>query len=169
LSFLERPDPVTGVDPGTETAGPGESDRKAWMAVLAKAPADALAARLDALAGPPPVAEMLRGPETGTVMVRGRAGGTGAAFNLGEMTVTRATLRLADGTVGHATVQGRDHAHARRAALADAMLQGPRAGEVAREVVAPLAQAAAAQAAARAAKAAGTRVEFFTLARGEDA
>lgn len=157
------------MDDGTETAGGDESARRAWMAVLAKAPSEALAERLAALAGPPPRAETLRGPETGTLMVRGRAGGTGAAFNLGEMTVTRVTLRLDDGAVGHATVQGRDHAHARRAALADALLQGPRADEVARVVIAPLEQAASTRRAARAAKAAGTRVEFFTVARGEDA
>ncbi len=156
------------MDDGTETAG-GENARKSWMAVLAKAPSEALAERLAALPGPLPRAETLRGPETGTVMVRGRAGGTGAPFNLGEMTVTRVTLRLDDGTVGHATVQGRDHAHARRAALADALLQGARADEVARMVVAPLEQAASMRRAARAGKAAGTRVEFFTVARGEDA
>ena len=32
-------------------------------------------------------------------MVRGRVGGTGAPFNLGEMSVTRCSVRLADGSL----------------------------------------------------------------------
>jgi alpha-D-ribose 1-methylphosphonate 5-triphosphate synthase subunit PhnG len=141
--------------------------RRGWMGVLAKAaPAD-LAARLAPL--PLPEAEVLKGPEVGTAMVRGRAGGTGAAFNLGEMTVTRCVLRLPTGEMGHAMVQGRDTAHARRAALVDALMQGPRAAEIRAAVIAPLEDAARARDAARAAKADATRVEFFTLVRGDNA
>jgi alpha-D-ribose 1-methylphosphonate 5-triphosphate synthase subunit PhnG len=134
------------------------------MGLLARAGA----ARLADLMPDLPAHRLLRGPETGTVMLRGRAGATGAPFNLGEMTVTRCTLRLEDGAVGHAHVQGRSHDHARRAAVADALLQGPSAAAVAAAVLAPLAEAEAAARAARAAKAAATRVEFFTLVRGED-
>ena len=36
------------------------------------------------------------------------AGGGGAAFNLGEMTVTRCTVRTETGFVGHAYVAGRE-------------------------------------------------------------
>lgn len=145
--------------------GSATAARRAWMGVLAKAaPAD-LAARLAPLCllG----TELLKGPEVGTAMVRGRAGGTGAAFNLGEMTVTRCVVRLHTGEVGHALVQGRDTAHARRAALVDALMQGPRAAEIRAAVIAPLEDAARARDAARAAKAARTRVEFFTLVRGD--
>ena len=146
---------------------PATAARREWMGVLAKAaPAD-LAAHLSAL--PLPEAEVLKGPEVGTTMVRGRAGGTGAAFNLGEMTVTRCVLRLDTGEVGHAMVQGRDTAHARRAALVDALMQGPRAAELRAAVIAPLEAAARARDAARAAKADQTRVEFFTLVRGDNA
>jgi alpha-D-ribose 1-methylphosphonate 5-triphosphate synthase subunit PhnG len=101
-------------------------------------------------------------------MVQGRAGGTGAAFNLGEMTVTRCTLRLADGRVGHAVVQGRDRAHAARAALVDALMQGAEAADLRAAVLAPLAAEEGARRADLAQKAAATRVEFFTLVRGED-
>ena len=139
--------------------------RKGWMGLLAKAPP----ARLAALMPDLPDHSLLRAPEIGAVMVRGRVGGTGAPFNLGEMTVTRCSVRLACGTVGHAWVQGRDKAHARRAALADALMQTGRAADVQAAVLDPLAAEAAATRAARAGKAAATRVDFFTLVRGEDA
>ncbi len=101
-------------------------------------------------------------------MVRGRVGGTGAAFNLGEMTVTRASVRLETGEVGHAWVQGRDKAHALRAAAVDALMQTDRAAELAEQVLRPLETEAQAARATRAAKAAGTKVDFFTMVRGED-
>lgn len=139
--------------------------RQDWMGLLARAPADRLAALMPS---PLPPHDVLRAPEVGAVMVRGRTGATGAPFNLGEMTVTRCSLRLADGSIGHAWVQGRDKDHARRAAIADALLQGPEADAVRAGVLHPLAAEEIARRASRAAKAAATKVEFFTLVRGED-
>ncbi len=139
-------------------------NRRGWMGLLAKARPEALAALWNEAVPH----EVLRGPEVGSVMVQGRIGGTGAPFNLGEITVTRCTLRLASGEVGMAHVQGRDKAHARRAALLDALLQGPRGVALQVAVLAPLAAAMAEAKHVRAAKAAATRVEFFTLVRGED-
>jgi alpha-D-ribose 1-methylphosphonate 5-triphosphate synthase subunit PhnG len=136
--------------------------RSDWMAVLAKAPP----ARLAALIPDLPPHDHLRAPEIGAVMVQGRVGGTGAPFNLGEMTVTRATVQLSCGTIGHAWVQGRDRAHATRAAVADALMQKD-TPEAARAVATLAAEADAARA-HRAGKAAGTKVDFFTLVRGED-
>ena len=134
------------------------------MSVLARAGAGDIAALLaDAPALPAHV--RLRGPEAGLVMLRGRAGGGGAAFNLGEMTVTRCTVRLADGAVGHAYVAGRDARQAELAALLDAALQDPaRHDALEKTVIAPLAarQQAASEATAR--RAAATKVEFFTMA-----
>ena len=66
---------------------------------------------------------MIRPPETGLVMLRGRMGGTGGAFNLGEATVTRCAVRTAKGHEGHAYVMGRNHGHAKIAAVCDALLQ----------------------------------------------
>lgn len=63
----------------------------------------------------------VRGPETGMAMVRGRMGGSGSAFNLGEMTLTRASVALDDGSLGHGWVRGRDKAHAELIALVDAL------------------------------------------------
>lgn len=150
----------------TETATETEA-RRGWMGLLAKASPEALAARFATL-GTPPAFAWLRAPEIGGVMVRGRMGGTGAPFNLGEMSVTRCALKLEDGAVGHAYVQGRDKAHAERAALIDALMQGPRADEVRAAVLEPLTAGREAAAQSRAAKAAATKVDFFTMVRGED-
>jgi len=141
--------------------------RQGWISLLAKAPAEALARRWAAL-GIAPAFTWLRAPEIGGVMVRGRMGGTGAPFNLGEMTVTRCALRLEGGAVGHAYVQGRDKAKAEQAALLDALMQTDAAAELREKVLAPLAAEMDAAAAARAARAAATKVEFFTMVRGED-
>ena len=132
--------------------------RRGWMGLLARSGAAELLALWDA-AGMAPVFSWLRAPEVGGVMVRGRAGAVGAAFNLGEMTVTRCSLKLADGRVGHAVVQGRDRRKAEVAALCDALMQAT--------VLDPLATAARERARLRAAKAAATKVDFFTMVRGE--
>ena len=138
--------------------------RQEWMGLLARAAPEKLSLLLPEM----PPHDLLRGPEVGAVMVRGRTGGTGQSFNLGEMTVTRCSVRLASGEVGHAHVQGRDKAHARQAAVLDAMLQTDAAEALQTRILTPLRQAEAAAQQLRAAKAAATRVEFFTLQRGED-
>ncbi|MCO8146083.1 phosphonate C-P lyase system protein PhnG [Rhodovulum tesquicola] len=134
------------------------------MGLLARARPETLAE----LAPDLPGHTMLRAPETGAVMVQGRQGGTGAPFNLGEMTVTRCAVRLECGAIGHAWVQGRDKGHARRAAVLDALLQTDRAAELAAAILAPLAAAEAASHEAQSRRAGATRVEFFTMVRGED-
>lgn len=139
--------------------------RQDWMGLLARARPDQLQALMP---GDLPEASDLRAPEIGAVMVRGRIGATGAPFNLGEMTVTRCALRLPCGTVGHGHVQGRSRAHARNAALIDALMQTDRANTIRSRVLTPLAEAEQAARQTRAAKAAATKVEFFTLVRGED-
>ncbi|MDJ0611916.1 MAG: phosphonate C-P lyase system protein PhnG [Kiloniellales bacterium] len=142
--------------------------RRAWMSLLARASPEDLEAVWDALEDPPS-RRWLRRPETGLVMVRGRAGGTGQAFNLGEMTVTRCVLATEEGYSGHATVAGRDARHAELAACFDALLQDPRRRPaLERDLLARLERARAAADRARAAAAAATKVEFFTLVRGED-
>ncbi|MFP3383521.1 MULTISPECIES: phosphonate C-P lyase system protein PhnG [Tritonibacter] len=141
--------------------------RKGWMSLLASAAEGRLVALFDTLEAQPDH-DWLRAPETGGVMVRGRTGGTGAPFNLGEMTVTRCTLKIADGTVGHGYVQGRSKRQAELAAKLDAMMQTEAAAEVEDKILTPLRQEKAAARDARAAKAAATKVDFFTMVRGED-
>jgi len=141
--------------------------RKRWMASLAKAPAGLLA-DLWQETGMAQEFDWLRPPEIGTVMVRGAMGGTGAAFNLGEMTVTRCALRLKDGTVGHAYVSGRDRKKAEIAALCDALMQTGQAARIQAEILDPVDMAAQDVRRTKAQKAAATKVDFFTLVRGED-
>ncbi len=142
--------------------------RQRHLGLLARAPAAALAARVAAL-GALPAFTWLRRPETGMVMMRGRIGGNGAQFNLGEVTVTRCTLRLFDGAVGVGVVRGTDARHAERVALCDALLQTAAfATRIQDEVVDALAREEAHRHARRAAEVAASKVDFFTLARGED-
>jgi alpha-D-ribose 1-methylphosphonate 5-triphosphate synthase subunit PhnG len=117
---------------------------------------------------PRPAYTWLRAPEVGSVMVRGRAGGTGAPFNLGEMTVTRCALKLGNGTVGNGYVQGRRKACAEAAALVDALMQTGHAEALRTAVLSVLEAEEDSRRATRAAKAAATKVDFFTMVRGED-
>ncbi len=140
-----------------------KTDRQRWMAVLARATRSEIAALL----GPDlPDHEVLKAPETGTVMVEGRAGGAGRRFNLGEATVTRCIVRLADGLMGFSYALGRDAGKARLAAILDARLQAQAADSALHQAVRNLAarQSAARDLASR--KAAATKVDFFTLVRG---
>ena len=144
---------------------PDFSTRAGWMGLLARAEPGALAEAMARL-GPLPAHRTLRAPQTGLVMARGRAGATGDAFNLGEVSATRCAVEIDGGAQGHAYVLGRDRGHALNAALCDALMQTDRAEAVQRTVLAPLAQAEAARRAVQARKAAATRVEFFTMVRG---
>jgi alpha-D-ribose 1-methylphosphonate 5-triphosphate synthase subunit PhnG len=138
------------------------------MSILAKAESDELETAWTQL-GAAPDYRVLRGPEIGLVMVRGRAGGTGARFNLGEMTVTRCTVELAHGAIGHAYVRGRRRRHAEIAAVLDALLQDPaRRAALEVAIVERLAAGQASRRGTAEATAAATRVEFLTLVRGED-
>lgn len=142
--------------------------RQANMAVLAGASAGALA-KVWADWPSVPQYRTLRGPETGLVMIRGRTGGGGAPFNLGEATVTRATVRLGTGEIGHAYALGRDGGKVEIAALIDALWQRPDTRAPLEAVVfQPLREAQAEADADRRAEAAATKVNFFTLVRGED-
>ncbi len=134
------------------------------MAVLARASAAEIEALLAETKSPPGHIR-LRGPEIGLVMVRGRAGGAGAPFNLGEMTVSRCTVRNEEGRIGHAYIAGRDLRHAELAATVDAAMQDDAWHDaLERAVIAPLAAAQEHARAALARKAAGARVQFFTMA-----
>jgi alpha-D-ribose 1-methylphosphonate 5-triphosphate synthase subunit PhnG len=142
-----------------------DGGRRRWLSILAKARPAELARAWDGLAEQPAYTA-LRAPETGMVLVRGRAGGTGDAFNLGEMTVTRAAVRLESGATGVSYVAGRDKRHAELAAAIDAMMQSPDLRPlVEAPVVERLAQAHAAQRDLSARKAAATKVDFFTMVR----
>jgi alpha-D-ribose 1-methylphosphonate 5-triphosphate synthase subunit PhnG len=143
-----------------------QARRKGAMAVLAHSDAADIAERLGAI--DIPAHQSLREPENGLVMVRGRIGGDGAPFNLGEATVSRAAVRLATGEVGFGYTLGRDSDKARMIALCDAMVQSPAfADAVEVNVLAPLRMAMDTRRSRRSAEAAATRVDFYTMVRGE--
>jgi len=142
--------------------------RKAMMAVLAEAAPEDLA---EAYAGLPvaPDYVFVRPPETGLVMVRGRAGGSGNPFNLGEATVTRCVVRLDTGETGHAYGLGRHKQKAVHAALFDALWQNPGSRALIEEqVLGPLRVKQSAAQDALKAETAATKVDFFTMVRGDD-
>lgn len=148
--------------------GAEQAARARRIAVLAQAETAALISRWKQL-GLDPSFEMVRGPESGLVALRGRIGGGGAAFNFGEATATRATVRLANGNIGHALTLGRDTVKAKLAAVIDALaLDEERAGRIESAVIAPLEAEDASRRKSRREQTEATRVDFFTMVRGED-
>ncbi|SFA91696.1 alpha-D-ribose 1-methylphosphonate 5-triphosphate synthase subunit PhnG [Rhizobium sp. NFR07] len=149
--------------PDTDLAG-----RRRCAGLLAGATLNEIRAAWDTLAEKPE-ARPVRGPETGLVMVRGRIGGGGSPFNLGEATVTRATVALASGTVGHAQALGTDKDKARLSAIFDALWQEEASRDfVETAILAPVETRLAAEEAQKAEETAATRVDFFTMVRGDD-
>ena len=69
--------------------------RPIWMSTLAKAPLPLLEQCVETLEHLPEYG-LLRAPEIGLAMVRGRAEGTGPPFNLGEITITRCVVQLGE-------------------------------------------------------------------------
>lgn len=148
--------------------GDAQNERQEAMAVLARASGRELADAWKAWPQRPDVSS-LRGPETGLVMVRGRIGGGGAPFNFGEATVTRATVKLSTGQVGHAHALGADCEKVRHAAIFDALWQDQtHRSAVEENLLAPVRARLEADDARRRDETAATRVDFFTMVRGED-
>jgi alpha-D-ribose 1-methylphosphonate 5-triphosphate synthase subunit PhnG len=167
-------DAVTSQTLPIEAASDDVSDdvaaRQRWMRTLAAADPDTLAAAWHGWQ-PKPAVQAIRGPEAGMVMVRARIGGGGERFNLGEATVTRATVRLRGGplaadAVGTCYVLGSELEHARLAAIFDGLLTDAGLRErVLAEVIAPLEQTQAGRDRTRDAEARSTVVDFFSVAR----
>ena len=145
---------------------PNTDPRRLALNALAAADADALTAAWSNWADKPDF-KPVRGPEAGLVMVRGRAGGGGAPFNLGEASVSRATVRLESGEIGHGYCLGRDLDKARLIALFDALFQRDPA-TVETRILAPLRAGATAADLKRKQETAATRVNFFTMVRGDN-
>lgn len=152
--------------------GAAEMNRRRWMRAFALGKAESLERGLAGLRTVPAYVFLHR-PEAGMVMLEGRVGNTGARFNVGEILVTRCAVRMAmaNGEVfGHAYIAGNRPRHAETAAVLDALMQQPEyVARLEEELVTPL---LAAQEQARretATETAKTRVDFFTMVRGEDA
>ena len=143
-----------------------QTERQSWMAILAKSSPEALEERVKTL-GDLPEYRFLRSPEIGLTMVRGRAGGTGGVFNLGEMTIARCVAIVEERT-GFGYVAGRSRRHAELAAVCDALLQHPDWRNRVREsVIEPLQKERDRQKEIQQRQTESTKVNFFTLLRGE--
>jgi len=151
------------------SAPPAENEaRKRAAGLLARATREELTSAWEALAIKPDI-KPVRGPETGLVMVRGRIGGGGAPFNLGEATVTRATVLLASGTAGHAHALGTDKPKARLAAVFDALWQERETRSFVEDSILTVVEARISEEdRQQAEETAATRVDFFTMVRGDD-
>jgi alpha-D-ribose 1-methylphosphonate 5-triphosphate synthase subunit PhnG len=156
-----------GTGNGGEAARQVEA-RQGLMRVCAEATEAELERALSTLGDLPEVQD-LRSPQTGLVMLRGRIGGDGQPFNFGEAIVTRAAVRLENGATGYSYLLGRAHRRARLAAIVDALGQDlHNRARLEQSLVAPVTARAATEHARVRAETAATRVEFFTLVRGED-
>jgi len=141
--------------------------RQRWLKVLAEAPADLLEKAWQDVEEKP-ACTYLRPPETGMVMVRARTGGTGQPFNLGEMTVSRCTVKIETGQVGCGYAMGTNHRQVELIALFDALLQDSRChSKLLNSVVAELEILQKNREETTAKKTASTKVDFFTMVRGD--
>ncbi|MEQ6280668.1 phosphonate C-P lyase system protein PhnG [Kluyvera cryocrescens] len=143
--------------------------RQHWMSVLSHCDPASLATKMSAL-NITAQYEVIRAAETGLVQLQGRMGGTGERFFAGDATLTRAAVRLSNGTLGYSWILGRDKPHAERCALLDALLQQPAHYQTLLEtLITPLEADRTARIAARQAEINASRVDFFTLVRGDNA
>jgi len=145
-----------------------QNGRKAVSGLLARALSEELEPALQALAGDEEITP-LRGPETGLVMLRGRIGGGGSGFNLGETTVSRASIRLSDGLVGHGHCLGTDRKKAQMIAIFDALYQrSSMAEKLEKTLLGKVRARIASEQKKQAEETAATRVDFFTMVRGDN-
>jgi alpha-D-ribose 1-methylphosphonate 5-triphosphate synthase subunit PhnG len=156
------------MDRANEIDTGAQSNRKRIVDLLARATLTELETALSTL-DPAPVFTALRGPETGLVMVKGRIGGGGAPFNLGEATVSRASVRLSDGRIGHGYRLGTDRKAASLSAVLDAVAQDEAVrAALETQLFAHIEARLLADAEKLEAETAATKVDFFTMVRGED-
>ncbi|MGD9425182.1 phosphonate C-P lyase system protein PhnG [Pantoea sp. NSTU24] len=145
-----------------------QTDRQRWLSVLAHSNAAMLETHWQAL-NLQPVFTLVRPAEIGLTRLQARMGATGNRFVMGDATVTRAVVQLQDGTLGYSYLLGRDKAHAERCALLDALLQQPETRPLLEEkIITPLAAWRDEQRQLRAREIASSKVDFFTLVRGDN-
>ena len=145
-----------------------QTDRQRWLSVLAHSSAALLETHWQAL-NLQPAFTLIRPAEIGLTRLQARMGATGKRFVMGDATVTRAVVQLSDGTLGYSYLLGRDKAHAERCALLDALLQQPETRQLLEEkIITPLAAWREEQRQLRAREIASSKVDFFTLVRGDN-
>ena len=151
----------------TQACGESTAARQVWLSLLARACVAELEQTLLRFS-PQPRYEFLRRAEPGMVMLRARMGGTGDPFNLGETSVTRCSVRLSSGHVGTGYVLGRERRKAELVAVFDALLQDPgHRLRLEHSLLEPLRSRLSRQRRDSAIASGSTKVEFFTMVRGE--
>ena len=150
-----------------KTLSDTQIERQTLLSTLAMARVEELETAINALPTHTDWAP-LRGPEQGMIMVRGRIGGGGSPFNLGEATVSRASVKLSSGEVGHGYCLGTDQRKAELIAAFDALAQAKKAQEIISRLLEKVTVRLQSEQTISAQQAAATRVDFFTLVRGED-
>ncbi|WP_169566288.1 phosphonate C-P lyase system protein PhnG [Sneathiella limimaris] len=148
----------------SQTLSPEIQKRQDWLRLLASTPEDKLETYVQENLPDIPYS-YLREPEIGLVMVRARAGGNGRQFNMGEVSVARCSVTLTNQVVGHGYVKGRSKRHAELIALLDATFQDRQPDET---FLQDLKRACLAKREQLSRKAAATKVDFYTIVRGED-
>jgi alpha-D-ribose 1-methylphosphonate 5-triphosphate synthase subunit PhnG len=160
-------EPMNATLPNATNIDPVQALRRRWLSALAQADGEQLRQALDGEADAP-TWRRLRATDVGLAMVRGRMGGDGDAFNFGELTMARAAIVTDSGVAGFGWVQGRDMAKAERVAVLDALLQDEaRRDRLMADLIEPIERGLAARKAQRAEDVAASRVEFFTMVRGD--
>jgi len=142
------------------------AQRQHWISMLAQALPEELECAWEAVEEKPAY-RWLRPAESGLAMVRARAGGTGQRFNLGETTMTRASILMGE-IAGHGYLIGRNKRHAELAAVFDALLQQDQYQQgLLNSLIQPIKERLLTGKRQQAEQVDKTRVEFFTMVRGE--
>ncbi|MFH2093346.1 MAG: phosphonate C-P lyase system protein PhnG [Pseudomonadota bacterium] len=142
-------------------------NREDWIGLLGSAdPAD-LESALEKLNHSIEFTHIVK-PETGMLMVQAKADGSNSRFNLGEITVSKCILEINGQYMGAGWTMGSNLRHAELAALFDGLFQDPLLQETLNQTLIPLLKdKQLAKDERRLKDAADTKVEFFTLKRGE--
>jgi alpha-D-ribose 1-methylphosphonate 5-triphosphate synthase subunit PhnG len=146
------------------TADALQHARQAWLGVLVRVPADAM---IEAAEQFDFDVETLKSPEIGMLMTDARIHATGSGFHLGEVTLTRCVLKDTLGHLGYGQILGRNTKQALAIARFDLALQRQDTAPRAEELLAGWREEIAALDAMQDERVEATRVDFFTMVRGD--
>ena len=138
--------------------------RKQWLQVLVRVPASDL---IEASAAFSFDIVVLKAPEVGLMMTNGRIHSTGQPFHLGEVSLTRCVLKDDLGHLGYGHILGRNKAQSRAIAIFDLALQRSDSTDQALELLTAWSAEIEEIDAMEAERVEDTRVDFFTMVRGE--
>ena len=112
---------------------------------------------------------IIREPEIGMVQIRGKMGNVGDKFNVGDATMTRASVLLETGEIGHCYMLGRNVKQALLASRIDAVMQIEKYKDMLNiQIINPLENIYKTTKQKQKKEAQTSKVDFFTLERGEE-